>query len=126
MKNVKKLPEGESTVMMAIWDSTPPVSRHTVSALLGDKWADTTILTMLSRLVKKGYLSCEKQGNKNLYTPLVSKDDYMLQESTSLGKKARDISLTKFVAAFVENRGITDEEIDELEKMIADFRANNK
>lgn len=122
MNKLKKLPEGEMKVMLTVWGSKPPVSRHTISQQLGDEWADTTILTMLSRLVKKGYLSCVKQGNKNMYTPLVSKDEYMLGESASLAEKSADISLTRFVASFVENRGITDREIDELEQIIQAFR----
>lgn len=126
MDKIKKLPEGELKIMLVVWENIPPVSRHTISLQLGDEWADTTILTMLSRLVKKGFLSCRRQGNKNTYTPLVTKDEYMLRESTSLAEKSADISLSKFVAAFVESRGITDREIDRLEQMIRDFRKNTK
>jgi len=123
---MKKLPESELKVMMIIWDNIPPVSRQTVSqALESQGWANTTILTLLSRLVKKGFLSCEKKGNKNMYTALISKDEYMHTESRSYIDKLRNTSLTSFVAAFVESRGITDSEIDRLEEMIARYRRKN-
>ena len=72
---------------MVIWANPPPVPRNILSQQLADQsWSDPTILTMLSRLVKKGFLSCEKQGNKNLYTPLVSREEYMVDESISFGE----------------------------------------
>ena len=123
MKKIKKLPESELKIMMTIWDNDPPVARNVLSKQLADQsWSDPTILTMLSRLVKKGYLSCEKQGNKNLYTPLISRDEYMLTESMSFGEKVQNVSITSLMTAFVHSRGITKDEIDELEKMIREFR----
>lgn len=123
MKRIKKLPESELKIMMTIWDNDPPVARNILSKQLADQsWSDPTILTMLSRLVKKGYLSCEKQGNKNLYTPLITRDEYMLTESMSFGEKVQNVSITSLMTAFVQSRGITKDEIDELEKMIREFR----
>ena len=123
MKKIKKLPESELKIMMTIWDNEPPVARNVLSKQLAyQSWSDPTILTMLSRLVKKGYLSCEKQGNKNLYTPLITRDEYMLTESMSFGEKVQNVSITSLMTAFVQSRGITKDEIDELEKMIREFR----
>ena len=123
MKKIRKLPESELKIMMTIWDNDPPVARNVLSKQLSDQsWSDPTILTMLSRLVKKGYLSCEKQGNKNLYTPLITRDEYMLTESMSFGEKVQNVSITSLMTAFVQSRGITKDEIDELEKMIREFR----
>ena len=123
MKPNKKLPESELKIMMVIWDSNPPVPRNILSEKLADQhWSDPTILTMLSRLVKKVYLSCEKQGNKNLYTPLVSREEYMVDESISFGEKLKNVSITGLMAAFVQTRGITKEEIAQLEEMIQQYK----
>ena len=123
MKKIKKLPQAEEKLMLAVWDSTPPVARNVLSNKLAqENWSDPTILTMLSRLVKKNFLKCEKQGNKNMYTPLISKEEYMAWESISLGKKMRNVSLAGLMAAFMENNDITDDDINQLEKMIEDYR----
>ncbi len=122
MKNLKKLPESELKIMLIIWDNTPPVARNVISEQLKENWTNPTILTLLSRLVKKGFLSCEKQGNKNMYTPVISKEDYMLNESISLSAKMNKMSITNLMSAFVKQNGITKEEIDELEKMIYEFK----
>ncbi len=127
MKNIKKLPRREEKIMMVIWENRPPVPRNILSkALESEGWTAPTILTMLSRLVKKGYLTFEKQGNKNMYTPLVSKQDYMVTESITFGEKVKDMSITSLMTAFVESRGITDEEISELEKMIQAYKTGNR
>lgn len=39
-------------------------------------WADSTLLNFLLRLEKKHFVRTEKQGNKNLYTPLVRRLTY--------------------------------------------------
>ena len=123
MKPNKKLPESELKIMMVIWDNTPPVPRNILSHQLADQsWSDPTILTMLSRLVKKGYLACEKQGNKNLYTPLISREEYMVDESISFGEKLKNVSITGLMTAFVQTRGITKEEIAQLEEMIQQYK----
>ena len=123
MKKAKRLPESELKIMMVIWDNTPPVPRNILSQQLADQhWSDPTILTMLSRLVKKGYLSCEKQGNKNLYSPLISREEYMVDESISFGEKLKNVSITGLMTAFVQTRGITKDEIAQLEEMIQQYK----
>ncbi len=54
------------------------VSGHTGHGGRGKKqhadkdWKMTSVLTFLSRLCDRGFLSCTKEGRQNLYTPLVS------------------------------------------------------
>ncbi len=123
MKPIRKLPEAELKIMMVIWENQPPVGRNVLSTRLAEQnWTDPTILTMLSRLVKKGFLAVEKQGNKNMYTPLISKEDYMVTESISFTEKIRNMSITSLMAAFVNSRGITKEEISQLEDMIQRYK----
>lgn len=73
----EKLSDAELDIMLAIWQSPPPVQRADLEEQLqSHNWADTTLLTLLSKLVEKGYLSVERQGRHNLYRPLVSEADY--------------------------------------------------
>ncbi len=59
----KKLSDAELDIMLAIWQSPPPVQRADLEEQLrSHNWADTTLLTLLSKLVEKGYLSVERQG----------------------------------------------------------------
>ena len=79
MDNLKQLSESELKVMEIIWSNTPPVSRSDIEKeLLKEKdLAPSTIITFLTRLCEKGALSLEKHGRTNLYTPLISRDEYL-------------------------------------------------
>lgn len=51
----KKLSDAELDIMLAIWQSPPPVQRADLEEQLrSHNWADTTLLTLLSKLVEKG------------------------------------------------------------------------
>ena len=119
----KKLSDAELDVMLAIWQNRPPVLRSDLEEQLkSHNWADTTTLTLLSTLVEKGYLSLERQGRRNLYTPLVSERDYRSWASRSFLGKMYQSSISRMVASLVESRDLTDRDLAELEEFIAGQR----
>jgi len=63
-KKIKRLPEAELEIMMCLWDASESVQRSYFSRQFD--WADSTILTLLSRLVNRGFVTCTKKGNKNI------------------------------------------------------------
>ena len=92
----KKLSDAELDIMLAIWQSPPPVQRADLEEQLqSHNWADTTLLTLLSKLVEKGYLSVERQGRHNLYRPLVSAADYRRWANRSVLWKMYQSSLRR-------------------------------
>lgn len=65
-----ELPNSELEIMMIIWDYGNTVTRSEVEKKLikkGRKLDETSILTYLSRLQKRGFLRVEKKGKKSLY-----------------------------------------------------------
>ena len=86
-------------------------------------WADTTVLTLLSKLVEKDYLSVERQGRHNLYRPLVSETDYRRWANRSFLGKMYQSSLRRMVASLVESSDLTDRDLQELEEFITEQRA---
>ena len=70
---MKKLPESEQEIMMIIWEYEEPVSRFQVEEKLNveKNVAPSTILTLLTRLEKKGFIQKVRNGKSNLYVPLV-------------------------------------------------------
>lgn len=113
---MKRLPDTELEVMKAVW-AAPGVRAtraelETRLAALG--WATNTFNTYLTRLTEKGFLSCEKQGKANCYTPLVTREEYLQFESRSVLSKVFGRSLKTFVASLAESDALSDDEIDEL------------
>ena len=120
----KKLSDAELDVMLAVWQNRPPVLRSDLEEQLkSHNWADTTVLTLLSKLVEKGYLSLERQGRRNLYTPLVSERDYRRWVNRSFLGKMYQSSLRRMVASLVESSDLTDRDLQELEEFITEQRA---
>lgn len=120
----KKLSDAELDVMLAVWQNRPPVLRSDLEEQLkSHNWADTTVLTLLSKLVEKGYLSLERQGRRNLYTPQVSERDYRRWANRSFLGKMYQSSLRRMVASLVESSDLTDRDLQELEEFITEQRA---
>ena len=120
----KKLSDAELDVMLAVWQNRPPVLRSDLEEQLkSHNWADTTVLTLLSKLVEKGYLSLERQGRRNLYTPLGSERDYRRWANRSFLGKMYQSSLRRMVASLVESSDLTDRDLQELEEFITEQRA---
>lgn len=114
MKAGKRLPDAELEVMQAIWSLEPPVTAAAVQQRVSKEWKATSVLTFLSRLCDKGFLSCEKEGRQNYYTPLVSRETYLQRESTSFVRRLCDGSVKNLVASLSDAGALTEQDIDDL------------
>ena len=72
------LGELERTVMDLLWASDAPLSAYDLQDALADrKLASTTILTVLSRLEKKGFVARERESRPHRYSAAGSREDHM-------------------------------------------------
>ena len=119
LNNIRRLPDSELDLMQIIWQQEPPVSRLEIEQRVcaHHELAPTTILTLLTRLCEKGFLSVEKQGRANLYTPLISRRDYLASESRSLLDKLYGGSVKTFATALCDS-GISKEDLKELRDLL--------
>lgn len=116
---MKKLPDSELDVMIQIWKSDTPICRLDIEDQLEEKqWASTTILTLLSRLEKKGFIKSQKEGKIKYYTPLIKEADYAAVESNSILKKFFGNSLKQFVVCMSSQDNFTDKELEELKEFL--------
>ena len=117
--NIRRLPDSELELMQIIWQQKGPVSRVDIEQQVctHHALAPTTILTLLTRLCEKGFLTVEKQGRANLYTPLISQRDYLAAESRTLLEKLYGGSMKTFANALCDS-GISKEELEELRGLL--------
>ncbi|WP_243224677.1 BlaI/MecI/CopY family transcriptional regulator [Microbacterium sp. CIAB417] len=76
------LGELERAVMDAIWDADAPVTAYDVQEQLssaGRALAVTTLLTVLSRLEKKGFVSSDRSARPHRYTAVASRADHVAE-----------------------------------------------
>ncbi len=108
----------EEKIMNVIWER----GNGTVSEVkkdLNNRYAHTTIMTVLDRLYKKGILNREKEGKGYRYYPILSKDEFeklvAKKVLNGLTKSNRSITLTAF-EGLVEN--LSSDELERLKKLI--------
>lgn len=119
MNRKKRLPDGELSIMQIIWKEEPPVARSTIEQAFGDEkqLAPSTIITFLTRLCEKGFLSLTRKGRTNYYTPLVSEREYLAQESRNILDRLYGGSLASFATALCDS-GVSREDIEQLRDML--------
>ncbi|MEG2500317.1 MAG: BlaI/MecI/CopY family transcriptional regulator [Oscillospiraceae bacterium] len=115
-KDITRLPDAELEIMMLLWQADASVPRNYFDQHLKDSknWADSTILSLLSRLVKKGFITIAKDGNRNIYTAKLRKSDYMAMENDGFLSRFYKNSLKAFVASMAEGDNLDKNDIDEL------------
>ena len=116
-KTIERLPDGELEVMQALWDCGGPAVRMDVEQVLPRKLAPTTLLTVLTRLEEKGFLSTEKEGRRCRYTPLVSREEYLANQSSSFFHKLCKGSMRTFAAALCDS-DLSREDLEELRELL--------
>ena len=119
MCEIRKLPDGELAVMQAVWELEGPATRPELEAALASShpMAATTLLTLLSRLVEKGFLSQEKAGRGSRWTPLVNREDYLAAQGSRFYRSLCGGDLSRFANALCHS-GLTREELSQLRKLL--------
>ena len=116
----KKLGEAELEIMQVIWDSGYPVtSNYILKELQGRrKWQLSTLMTSLTRLSDKGFVSCDRSTGSNLYTALISENEYKAGASRHFLEKLYNNSIRNMVATLYSNQTIKDSDIEELRNFL--------
>lgn len=116
---IRRLPDAELEVMQAIWTCEPPVTRAEINEILKDThpMAVTTLLTLLTRLSEKGFVKIEKVSRSASYYPLITRQEYLAEQSRRFLDKLCGGSLSTFATALCGS-GLTKAEIAKLRDLL--------
>jgi len=112
---MKTLTKAEEQVMQILWKLKEGVVKDVVDEFDDPKPAYTTVATVLKVLENKGFVSCRKIGNVNLFSPAVVKTDYVRTQFSSFLKNYFSGSFPKLATFFARENNLG---MDELEEMI--------
>lgn len=117
-----KIFESEYRFCLILWAHEPVKSSELV-ALCREQlgWKPTTTYTVIKRLAQRGVLVNED----TVVRSLVSKDEVQAAEIGEMVEKKFEGSLPAFLAAFTRHRKMTDREIDQVQRMIDEYRKEN-
>lgn len=120
---MKKLPDAEFEIMKAVWQSVEPITSPVLTeklriSLPHKDWKQQTVMTMLVRLEKKGFLRSEKNNKERLYYSIISENDYIKIEQESFRKRFSSGSFSGLVKALYDGENVSTEDIEELKNWI--------
>jgi len=107
-------------VMEVVWEEPPVTAKQVVDSLAGnEKWKPQTVKTLLARLVKKGVLRVEAEGNRFQYFPVLKRQIAVMVETESFLDRISRGSLTPMLAQMVKGkRRLSDEELKALRALL--------
>jgi len=116
MEKMRKLPDAEFSVMKVVWASGSPVTANMIMKQHGNEagWKVQTAISLLLRLVERGFLHTEKNGKERTYCPKVDKETYFKFETGKFMKQFHDNSFLKLVTTMYDDKAMTDKDIGEL------------
>ena len=114
-----KIFESEYHFCLIMWEHEPVTTVELVK-LCQERldWKRTTTYTVIKRLGERGVLKNED----GTITSLVSKEEAQAREINELVEEKFQGSLPAFVAAFTKRQALSDEELDEVQRMIDRIR----
>ena len=118
-KSIRRLPDAELEVMQALWTCEVPAARTDIENILFEKhpMAMTTLLTLLTRLSEKGFITIEKQGRRSYYTPCITQEEYLASRGETFFQKLCGGNVSVFANALCDS-GLSKEEIAELRALL--------
>jgi BlaI family penicillinase repressor len=125
MNDLERMGNAESEIMKVLWqnNSRPATSAQIRKALeVKSVWSKSTVLTLIHRLVEKGFIACKKK-KVFYYTPLVSEEEYLKFQTKSFIDRIYDGSVKNLLSALCSAEGLSKGDIEELQEFL-DREAN--
>jgi BlaI family transcriptional regulator, penicillinase repressor len=112
----------ESAVMEVLWRRSPLPREAIMAALQGEQpWQEGTIKALLNRLLRKRAVRADKDGRRFLYSPLVSRDEWLLTESKGLLDRLFCGRVAPLAAHFSRHGKLTKRDIADLRRLLAEL-----
>ena len=116
---IPKIHESEYRFCLIMWEREP-VTATQLAKLCQEQlgWKRTTTYTVIKRLGERGVL----QNKNGTVTALVSKEEAQACEIDELVEKKFEGSLPAFIASFTRCQTLSNEELEEVQRMIDRIR----
>ena len=118
MNNEINISESEWTVMEYLWNKPMVTITEIRKALSSTGWSDSTIKTLVRRLVSKNAVAINDEAATFRYYPLISQQECRLKETKSFINRVYDGSVSMLVTNLVADSNLTDKETEELLALI--------
>lgn len=114
MENKKSLTKAELNVMNILWSKNEATVNEIIEVMSEPKPAYTTVLTVMQVLTRKGIVSPERRGKAHVFSPLLSREEYIdtfMQETRNILFQG---SLRSLFSYFVKSEKLSKEELNKI------------
>jgi len=112
------LTNAEEQVMKLLWKLDKAFIRDLMNEFPDPQPAQTTIITLLKRMIDKGFVSYRQYGNSREYYALVSKSEYFSDRLNGMVKDFFNNSNAQFASFFANETDMTKEELEALREIV--------
>lgn len=120
-KKSAPISEAESVVMQVFWARGALASEDVVAALCHGKWQESTVKTLLNRLLKKGALRARKEHRRYIYSPALTRDEWLSAESHGFVDRLFGGRVAPLVSFFSQHKKLSKKDIEDLKQLIKDI-----
>lgn len=111
--------KSELQVMDVLWAENPLNAGQVIDRLQKHcDWGESTIKTLLTRLIDKEAIVRHKKERRYLYEPLVSREVYLADASAGFLKQFFNGEMAPLVAHFVNQKKLSKRDIEDIEKIL--------
>ena len=101
-----------------VWSNEPLTTKELVALCEKElNWKRTTTYTVLKKLCERGLFKTEQ----SVVSVLITRDDFYAMQSEKFVEDTFDGSLPAFIAAFASRKKPSEQEIEEIRRMIEKF-----
>ena len=112
------LTTAEEQIMKLLWKLERAFIRDLLNEFPDPKPASTTVLTLLKRMIDKGFVNYKLFGNSREYYPLIKKSDYFSDHINGLIKDFFNNSTAQFASFFANETNMNQDELKELRDLV--------
>lgn len=118
-KNLSSISDSEWEVMRIVWTLGETNTKQILKELQAKKdWSDSTIKTLIRRLVQKGWLSAKHEGRRYTYQATVNQTEMMYQEAKNLLNRMCDMHKGEVILKLLEDSPVSKGDLIKMEKEI--------
>jgi predicted transcriptional regulator len=121
-----KMTKAEEQLMQYIWKLKKGFMKDIVEQFPEPKPAYTTVATILTNMVKKGFVKYNQYSNVREYYPAINKSEYFSEHINEIIQNFFNNSASQFASFFTSKTNLSLTELEELRELIDKHIENQK
>lgn len=118
-KEINNISSSEWVVMRVVWSLEYPTTNEIIKAVNNKKdWSESTVKTLLSRLVKKNLLSTEKVSRQFVYHSEVKESEAMDSNALNLFNNMCAMKNGQVISNIISNTEISKSDLEAIKELV--------